>query len=161
MTPARSWSPGVFVALAGSALAAISVSLAWAVQPGPQEVGLYSVNISIPRLISRGATGNIPYLGFVVVTLAVLAAILVGVVTRRWVDLVRRGLGVIAVALVALFGFRYFQALEGFPPEVASFPGSLRAGFYLAAVGSLLMVLGGRSLRAPAPPPAPEPPASN
>jgi hypothetical protein len=145
----------VILALAGSALAAISVSLAWAVQP-PQDVGLYSVNISIPRLISRGATGDIPYLGFVVVTLAVLAAALVGVGTQRWVDVVRRVLGLIELALVALFGFRFFQALEGFPPDVASFPASLRMGFYLALAGGLLMVFGGRSLRAR----TPEPPSS-
>ena len=145
--PARPWGIGALLALAGSALAAISVSLAWGIQPAPQEVGLYVVNVSIPRLISRGASGNIPFLGFVVVTLAILAAPLVAVETSRWVELVRRALGVIVLALVVLFGYRYRQALEGLPPDLASFPGSLRVGFYLALAGSLFMALGGRSLR--------------
>lgn len=149
LAPARSWTPGVVVAFAGSGLVAISISLAWAVQPFQQDVGLFPVSVSLPRLLSRGAGGAIPSLAFVVMILALLAAALVLVGERSAVEVLRRGLGVLILALVALFGFRYAQAVEGLPPQFPSFPGGLRAGFYLAVAGAALTVATGRPLRSP------------
>jgi hypothetical protein len=159
LAPSRSWRPGVLVTLAGSGLAAISVALAWGVQPFQQDVGLYPVSVSLPRLLFREAGGTIPNLGLVVVLLALLAGALAAVGERPGVEVVRRGLGVLVLGLVALFGFRYAQALEGLPPQFASFPGALRAGFYFALAGAVLTVVTGRPLRSPRPAPGPDEPS--
>jgi hypothetical protein len=142
--------PGAILALAGSALLALSTVLAWAVQPffgSDIQQGLYPSGISLPRLILGGTAGDQPRLGLVLTLLAIGAAfLLVAGPTRRSFDLVRRGLGVAVVAVAVLFFVRFGQAAEG-APEAFQLPGGLRAGFYVGLAGGLVTILTGRPLR--------------
>jgi hypothetical protein len=137
------------LALVGAALVALSAVLAWAVQPffgtGPPQ-GIYPSGLSLPRLILGGPAGEQPRLGLVLVVLAIGAVfLLLANPSRRSLDLGRRALGVVVVALSALFYVRLAE-VSGLPAEFEP-PGSLRVGFYVAVAGGLLTIFAGRSLR--------------
>ena len=137
--------PGTLLALAGSAALAVSTALAWAVNPydPASTLSVYPSTVPLPPLIRAGAPGMIPTLGFVLVTLAVLSAGLAPLGARSlMLDLLRRFLGLLALALPVLFARRYLESLE--IVGGLSLPDALRLGFYLAIVGSLLIALGGR-----------------
>jgi hypothetical protein len=129
----------------------VSVVFAWYLLPfGPpdREVGIYATSMSLPRTFSAAAEGQIPSVGQLFLALGLLAATLAllgeGTV---WMDVARRVLGVAGGLVVGFVAFRLSQAFQNLPEDLPTFPGVLRAGFYLAALGSLLTVVFGRLRR--------------
>ena len=138
---------GTWVGFAGSAATALASVLTWANQPYvPFENPLYPVQFSVPALINTQSVARIPTVALVLLVFGGLTAVLALITPLgRWVDPLRRVLGLIVIAQCVLFVIRYSAIYEGgFGTELI---GDLRAGFYLAAIGSLLILFGGRSFR--------------
>jgi hypothetical protein len=147
----------VVTSLTGSALLALSAVLAWAVVPFFQsgtDQPVYPTSLTLPGLILGGSSGPQPRLGLVLVVLAVATAFLVVVgPTRRSLDLFRRALGVVALALAILFVVRFGEVTQGADQRFRP-PAGLRAGIYVCVAGAALTIAAGRRLR-PAEPPRP------
>jgi hypothetical protein len=153
-TPDR-WARGSLLALAGAGLVLLSATLAWAVSPfvlsSGDQAPLRPSGISVPlTLLHIGAPEfRGPTLGQVLVVLGLLAGgpLLLGARGAAW-EVVRRASAAVAFVLTALFVVRYrAQFLIG-PLEGTSTLANLRAGFYLAAGGSVLAAVAGRPPRA-------------
>jgi hypothetical protein len=142
-------TPPSILALVGAAMVALSAVLAWAIQPffgSGTAQGIYPSSLSLPRLIKGGFAGDQPRLGLVLVVVAIAAVfLLLANPNRRSLDMGRRVLGLIVLALAVLFYVRFAQ-ISGVPDRFEP-PGSLRAGFYVGVAGGLLTILTGRSLR--------------
>jgi hypothetical protein len=135
---------GTLVGLAGSAATALSSVLTWANQPYvPFDNPLYPVQFSVPALINSQSVARIPTVALVLLVFGGLTAVLAPITPLgRWVDPLRRVLGLIVIALCVLFVIRYSAIYDGgFGTELI---GDLRAGFYLAGIGGLLVAGGGR-----------------
>jgi hypothetical protein len=145
------------LAALGFALLLVSSALAWAAQPFiPEGGGVYPGSIPMPNLLSAESTGRLPNLGLVLVAFAVPGLALAMLRWRlTWVAALQTLLAALLAASVVLFGLRWNSFFE--QVEDASFVGSLRAGIYIALVGSLLALVASIVSLVKAPRPASEP----
>ena len=135
---------GELLAALGFGLAVVSTALAWASQPFVEVGGgVYPSTIPMPNLLSAESSGQLPNAGLVVIALSVPGLFLCFLRSdQAWALVLRRVLAALLLAVVVLFAIRWNSFFEGV--EDASFLRSLRAGFYLAALGSVLALVAGR-----------------
>jgi xanthine/uracil permease len=138
---------------------ALSGAFAWAVQPFASDFPIHAAQVPLPFLILGRAAVRLPTVAHAVIPIA-LACMLLAAWPRRsgLLEATRRALGVIVVALGVLFVVRLSAVFQE-----ASVITGLRAGWYLAAVGSVLTVVATAHPREAAPwartveePPSPE-----
>jgi hypothetical protein len=146
---ARPW-----LVYAGIALLILSQVFPWSLQPfvpADQQRGLYTTAISLPAVLSRGALDLPAPTAAQAIAVVTLSAAIFLVVPRRWADLLRRGMGGVALVLFGLLAWRLSQFLSGtLPPGISGFPAALRAGFYLGLLGAIVLIAAPG--RRPAPP---------
>ncbi|MDQ4005278.1 MAG: hypothetical protein M3135_03130 [Actinomycetota bacterium] len=137
-------TPATVVALFGSAAIAVSSVLAWANEPFVTfDNPSYPVVFSLPSLLNPKSIGRIPSVAIVLLAFGGITATLVLITPLgRWVDPLRRVLGLLVLGICVLFVVRFAAFFEG--SVGAELFGDLRAGFYLAAAGGLAVVTGGR-----------------
>ncbi|MGH2686950.1 MAG: hypothetical protein ACRDJP_15915 [Actinomycetota bacterium] len=135
---------GTAVALAGSVAMALSSVLAWANQPYvPFDNPVYPEVFSVPALINPDSSGRIPSAAVVLLAFGGITGVLALIrPLGRWVDPLRRILGLIVLGICVLFVVRYSAVYRG--GLGVELLGDLRAGFYLAGIGGLLVLVGGR-----------------
>jgi hypothetical protein len=157
----EAWPRGTLLALVGAGLILLSATLAWAVGPFVLSSGepapIRPSGISVPlTFLNLGAPEfRGPTLGQVLVVLGLLACapLLLGARGRAW-EIARRTAAAIVTILVVLFVVRYRERFLIGPLEGAGTLANLRAGLYLALVGSVLATVTGRPPRAPPSPAA-------
>jgi hypothetical protein len=154
------WWPAVaFLGLAGLAFA---TQMTWVDQgflpEGIDDPGIVGGEIPLPPLISRSAEGTVPTVGQALIGLAIGGLILMATGPERLsFDLIRRGLGVLALLLLALFAFRVSQLAGASGRFEYTMIGLLRIGFLKAVAGAIITVAVGHIRRSPAPQPPIEP----
>jgi hypothetical protein len=108
--------------------------------PGSENtIPRYAIDFSLMGLLVPGPDSlRVPTLGLLLMLVGIVGLLSAG--SGGTATIIRRVLGALVLALLAVQLFRQSQFLGG--TAVYSFPGSLRAGLYLALLGGLLMLLG-------------------
>jgi hypothetical protein len=127
-------------ALGGGVLLLLSTAFAWIVQPFPPPDALHATDLPALFLVSSHFFGTrIPTVAHVVALTGLAASVLV-LLETRWADILRRVVGAVPLAVGVLFVWRFDGAYAGIG-NMGSILGFLRAGYYLAVVGAIVLIL--------------------
>ena len=129
------------LALAGPILVVLScafAALGLRYSGSENTIPRFAIDFSLMGTLLPSPDGlRVPSVGLVLMLLGIAGLLSAG--SGGTATIIRRILGAVVLALLAVLLFRQSQFLGGTP--LYSFPGSLRSGLYLAVLGGLLMLV--------------------